>query len=77
MNTLTHTNRFWLITCLGVIGYGLLFIITNSINNLDELHYLSLAWEMHKQHYYLLPIALGHPDIQKPPLLTWAGHYLA
>lgn len=71
MNTLTTNNRFWLITCLGVIGYGLLFILTNSINNLDELHYLSLAWEMHKQHYYLLPMALGHPDIQKPPLLYW------
>lgn len=72
MNTLTSNNkRFWLFTCLAIIGYGLLFIFTNRINNLDELHYLSLAWEMHKQHHYLLPMALGHPDIQKPPLLYW------
>lgn len=71
MQQLSSNTKFWTITILSVLAYSGLYIITNSINNLDELHYLSLAWEMHKQHYYLLPIALGHPDIQKPPLLYW------
>jgi 4-amino-4-deoxy-L-arabinose transferase-like glycosyltransferase len=68
---LSTNSKFWAFTILGVLAYSLLFVMTNSINNLDELHYLSLAFEMHKQHYYLLPVTLGHPDIQKPPLLYW------
>ncbi len=71
MNQLTNRSRFWTITLFGVLACSLLFFLTNKINNFDELHYLSLAFEMHQQHYYLLPMTLGQPDIQKPPLLYW------
>ncbi len=37
----------------------------------DELRYLSVAWEMHAKHAWLVPTLNGEPYSHKPPLLFW------
>ncbi len=37
----------------------------------DPLHYLSVAWEMYKNHFYLSTYSSGNLDLQKTPLFYW------
>ena len=37
----------------------------------DETRYLTVAWEMHLSHHWLLPSLNGEPYSHKPPLLFW------
>ena len=38
---------------------------------IDETRYISVAWEMHQHHQWLLPTLNGEPYSHKPPLLMW------
>lgn len=41
----------------------------------NELHYVSVAWEMWQHHHFLVPIQTGIPYHEKPPLLFWLIHF--
>lgn len=57
-------SLIWLILCV-------LFIFFNPFKRGMTLHYLSVAWEMYKNHIYLSTYINGHPDFEKTPVLYW------
>lgn len=55
--------------CFGF--YLLLSLLMSPIRTTNELHYLSVAWQMYISHNYLVPMQSFAPYAQKPPLLFW------
>ncbi len=52
-----------------VLGAFLIYLIP--LESGDQLHYLSVAWEMYKNHLYLSTYSGGRLDLEKTPLLYW------
>lgn len=40
----------------------------------DETRYLAVAWEMWRDHQFIVPHLAGQPYSHKPPLLFWSMH---
>jgi 4-amino-4-deoxy-L-arabinose transferase-like glycosyltransferase len=63
-NTALPISFIWL-------AFGALFIYFHSYKAGMTLHYLSVAWEMYKNHLYLSTYINGSLDFEKTPLLYW------
>lgn len=61
----------WLSISLIWLILGALFIFFNPFKIGMTLHYLSVAWEMYKNHIYLSTYSSGRIDFEKTPLLYW------
>ncbi len=64
------TNK-WLNISLIWFLFGAFLIYTIPPRYEDPLHYLSVAWEMYKNNFYLLTYSGGNLDLEKPPLFYW------
>jgi 4-amino-4-deoxy-L-arabinose transferase-like glycosyltransferase len=53
------------------VFYLVLSLILSPIRSTNELHYLSVTWQMYVSHNYLVPMQSFAPYAQKPPLLFW------
>jgi 4-amino-4-deoxy-L-arabinose transferase-like glycosyltransferase len=53
------------------VFYLILSLILSPVRSTNELHYLSVAWQMYVSHNYLVPMQSFVPYAQKPPLLFW------
>jgi len=64
-------SKVWLLLWLLVTGAALL---SRPPLPVDETRYLSVAWEMWRDHHFLVPRLNGLPYSHKPPLLFWLIH---
>lgn len=64
----TVETLWWLALFLLALAAGLL---VRPLLPVDETRYLSVAWEMWRDHQFLVPTLNGLPYSHKPPLLFW------
>lgn len=58
-----------LVALLAVLSIGL-----RGFMPYDETRYISIAWEMWRDHHWLIPVINGELYADKPPLLFWLVH---
>ena len=69
--SLIRNRLFWFTSLLWLVVMILSLWCQPLMNDIDQPHYLSVAWEMWTRHHYLFAISNGLPDNNKPPLLYW------
>ncbi len=57
-----------------VLLVALVALACRPLMPVDETRYLAVAWEMWREHEFLVPHLLGEPYHHKPPLLFWLIH---
>lgn len=69
------TNRqWWLAVLAGVLLMHGLSLGLRPLMPVDETRYLGVAWEMWRDHSFLVPLRNGAIYTDKPPLLFWLIH---
>ena len=56
---------------LAVFLMGIAAMLFMPVMPIDETRYQTVAWEMHNNHTWLVPLLNGLPYSHKPPLLFW------
>jgi len=67
---MTHRQK-WLFLSLAWWLFAIMTIYFMPLRKGDELHYLTVAWEMYKNHIYLSTYLGEILDLEKTPLLYW------
>lgn len=70
MRSLSHLQK-WIILSIGWWLFAGVVIYSLTFNSGDALHYLSIAWNMYKNHIYLSTYSGENLDLEKTPLFYW------
>ena len=71
--TLKH-KRLDLLAAASIIFLGIITITLRDFIPYDETRYIAVAWEMWRDHNFLIPHINGKIYSDKPPLLFWLVH---